>query len=80
VRGSFYGPDRLDLAVTSVVLPGVVRSFDTLSDAERAATLSRIYAGVHFRFDLTAGERLGRDVAGFVTERLLAPVRGEGAR
>jgi hypothetical protein len=80
VLASFFGTDRLDLAVASEVLPGVERSFVTLSDAEREATLSRIYAGVHFRFDLTAGERLGRDVAGFVTERLLAPVRGEGAR
>jgi hypothetical protein len=75
VLASFFGTDRLDLTVTSEVLPGVERSFETLSDVEREATLSRIFAGVHFRFDLTAGERLGRDVAAFVVDRLLTPVR-----
>jgi hypothetical protein len=79
VLTSFFGTDRLDLAVTSEVLPGVERSFVTLSDAEREATFSRIYAGVHFRFDLTAGERLGRDVAGLVLDRFLAPVRSTAA-
>jgi len=35
--------------------------------------LSRIFAGVHFRFDLTTGHRLGREVADFVLEKLLLP-------
>jgi hypothetical protein len=35
--------------------------------------LSRIFAGVHFRFDLTTGQRLGREVAHLVVDELLTP-------
>jgi hypothetical protein len=71
---SVLGHDHFNFSVTSEVLPGVERSFDSFSDAAREATLSRIFAGVHFRFDLTAGHRLGREVADFVLDHLLNPV------
>jgi hypothetical protein len=51
--------DPLDLIVTSEVLSGVTRTFATLSAAVNEATLSRVFAGVHFRFDLTRGAQLG---------------------
>jgi len=63
--------DELDFDVTSEVMPGVARPFDRLSAAAEEATLSRIFAGAHFRFDLTAGQRLGRDVADFVVDNFL---------
>jgi len=56
----------------------VERSFDSFSDAAREATLSRIFAGVHFRFDLTAGHLLGSDVADFVLGHFLKPVHQGG--
>jgi len=71
VLRSFFGRDRFDLDVTSEVLPGVVRSFPSFSAAAEEATLSRIFAGQHFRFDLTTGNRLGRDVADSVVDHLL---------
>jgi hypothetical protein len=52
----------------------VTRSFDRLSAAAEEATLSRIFAGVHFRFDLTTGAELGRDVADFVVDTLMRRV------
>jgi hypothetical protein len=61
--------DWLSIDVTSEVMSGVLRHFDSISDAEAEATRSRVYAGAHFSFDLTAGERLGRRVAAFVLER-----------
>jgi hypothetical protein len=64
--------DELDFNVTSEVMPGVERSFERLSAAAEEATLSRIFAGAHFRFDLTTGQRLGRDVADFVVDNFLA--------
>jgi hypothetical protein len=67
---AFFG-DHFDLPVTSETLPGVTRSFRRFSDASREATFSRIFAGQHFRFDLTAGRRLGNDVAGFVLDHQL---------
>jgi PAP2 superfamily len=63
--------DHLDFAVTSEVLPGVERSFASFSSAADEATQSRIFAGVHFRNDLTSGHRLGRDVADFVLDHFL---------
>ena len=63
--------DEFDFNVTSEVMPGVERSFERLSAAAEEATLSRIFAGVHFRFDLTTGQELGRDVADFVVDNFL---------
>jgi hypothetical protein len=71
VLTSVLGRQRIHLDVTSEALPNVVRSFDSFSAAAREATLSRIFAGSHFRFDLTTGHRLGRDVADFVVDHSL---------
>jgi hypothetical protein len=83
VLESFFRTDRVDLEVTSEVLPGVTRHFDSFSAAESEASLSRIFAGVHFRSDEDAGETLGKHVADFVVDNALTPVqrdRGEGRR
>jgi PAP2 superfamily protein len=77
VLTSFFRTDRLGFTVTSEVMLGVERSFPTLSAAAREATVSRIFAGVHFRFDLTTGGQLGRSVAHLVTHRFLTPRREE---
>jgi hypothetical protein len=71
VLTAVFGKDHSSFSVTSEVLPGVARSFSTFGDAAREAALSRIFAGQHFRFDLTAGERLGREVADLVVDRFL---------
>jgi hypothetical protein len=68
---SFFDSDHFDLTVTSEVLAGVTRSFTRISAADEEATLSRIFAGQHFRSDLTAGQRLGRNVADFVVDNFL---------
>src|SRR6266481_1207917 len=68
---SFLERDHADFNVTSEVLPGVERSFTSISAAAEEATLSRIFGGQHFRFDLTVGQRLGREVADFVVDNFL---------
>jgi len=70
---SFFDRDHFEFNVTSEVLPGVERSFTSFSAAAEEATLSRIFAGVHFRFDLTSGRRLGDKVADFVLDNFLTP-------
>ena len=55
------------------------RSFASLSAAADEATQSRIFAGVHFRSDLTSGHRLGRDVADFVLDHFLTRRHGRDA-
>jgi len=71
---SFFDRDHAEFNVTSEVLPGVKRSFTSISAAAEEATLSRIFGGQHFRFDLTTGQRLGRDVADFVLDNFLTSV------
>jgi membrane-associated phospholipid phosphatase len=73
---SFFRKNRFDFAVTSEVLAGVDRSFTSFSAAAEEATLSRIFAGVHFRSDLTVGQLLGRQVADFVVDNFLTPAQG----
>ncbi|HEY4818632.1 MAG TPA: vanadium-dependent haloperoxidase [Candidatus Acidoferrum sp.] len=73
---SFFRRNHFDFSVTSEVLPGVDRSFTSFSAAAEEATLSRIFAGVHFRSDLTAGKRLGRQVADFVVDNFFTPAQG----
>jgi len=73
VLSSFFGSDADSLTVSSEVLPGVQRSFTSFNAAADEAGLSRIYAGQHFRFDHVAGQRLGRQVAGYVLEHFLMP-------
>src|SRR5467141_118729 len=73
---SFFRRNHFDFTVTSEVLPGINRSFTSFSAAAEEATLSRIFGGVHFRSDLTSGQRLGREVADFVLESFFTPVHG----
>src|SRR5439155_18877417 len=70
VLDSFFDSDQFSLTVTSEVLPGN-RSFTSFTVAAGEATLSRIFAGVHFRSDLTVGQELGRNIADFVDESVL---------
>lgn len=73
VLSFFFRSDQFSFNVTSEVLAGIQRSFATFSGAAEDATFSRIFAGVHFRTDLTAGQELGNHVATFVVSNLLTP-------
>ncbi|MEA3197916.1 MAG: hypothetical protein QOF32_1968 [Gammaproteobacteria bacterium] len=78
VLSAFFGDKPFHLVVTSEVLPGVVRSFDSFADAEKEASLSRIYAGQHFRSDENTGEKLGSAVADFVVDHFLTRLHKGG--
>ena len=71
VLTSFFRKHHFAFDVTSEVMPGKTRSFTSFPAAAEDATLSRIFAGVHFLFDLTSGQRLGDDVADFVVDNFL---------
>ena len=70
---AFFKTDPFAFNVTSEVLQGVTRSFTSFSAAAEEATLSRIFAGQHFSFDLTNGHDLGQRVADFVVDNFLTP-------
>jgi membrane-associated phospholipid phosphatase len=74
---SFFGKRHFEFNVTSEVMPGVDRLFTSFSAAAEEATLSRIFAGQHFRFDLSRGQRMGREVAHFVVDNFLTSLDQE---
>jgi hypothetical protein len=76
----FFGTDRLDFSLTNPSLPGVVRSFQSFSGAADEASVSRIYAGQHFRYDEDAGQALGDEIGNFIFDNILGPVRMSGSR
>src|SRR5207245_5433758 len=70
----FFGTDRLDFSLTNPSLPGIVRSFQSFSEAADEAAVSRIYAGQHFRYDEDAGQAPGDQVGDVVFDSILRPV------
>jgi hypothetical protein len=51
------------------VRPRLPRSFSSLSQAEEENGQSRIYLGIHWRFDKTESTEMGRQVANYVFQR-----------
>ncbi|MGH8674631.1 MAG: hypothetical protein ACREVG_10005, partial [Burkholderiales bacterium] len=78
----FYGRDDIAFSFVSDELNGVTkdnagnvrprtpRSFASLSQAEEENGQSRIYLGIHWSFDKTAGIAQGRAVADAVFEEM----------
>jgi hypothetical protein len=83
----FYGTDRIAFTFVSDEFNGVTRdnagnvrpllprSFQRLSQAEEENGQSRIYLGIHWSFDKTAGIAQGRRVANFVFDHSFRPVK-----
>jgi hypothetical protein len=74
VLASFFGTDAIPFSISWEGLPGVTRSYAGFSAAADEATMSRIWAGFHWGFDLTAGHALGLSVADYVFQNYLLPV------
>jgi hypothetical protein len=76
VLAAFFGTDEVRFRSRSDGLPGVERAFDRFSAAAAEAGMSRIYGGIHWSFDNTAGLELGRAVGRHVGRTCLVPVGG----
>jgi len=80
VLASFFGDDTpFEFDWSRQGSPSGNRSYDNFWDAANEQADSRIYGGIHFRFDSVAGQEIGADVAGFVLENFLVPQDGAGA-
>lgn len=63
---NFYGTDSIAFSLRSDELPGVVRDYTSFSQAAVENGRSRIYLGIHWSFDDTEGQAMGRAVADHV--------------
>jgi hypothetical protein len=87
VLRKFYGTDSIafnfvsdeyngvTMDNTGIARPLLPRSFSNLSQAEEENGQSRIYLGIHWSFDKTAGIAQGRRVADFVMRNAFTPLR-----
>jgi hypothetical protein len=67
----FYGTDALAFTTTGDGVPGVTRSFTSLSACANEVGMSRIYGGIHFSFDNAAGKECGGKIGDFVSANFL---------
>jgi hypothetical protein len=82
-----YGTDHIPFTMVSDELNGVTldnhgeprplvpRTFSTLSEAEEENGQSRVYLGIHWEFDKTAGIVQGRQIADYVFQHAFQPKR-----
>src|SRR5262245_26765384 len=71
---TFFGTDHVSFTATSESLPGVKRSYQKFTEASHEAGVSRIYGGIHWRFDVTAGRKMGRELGEYVAANYFLPV------
>jgi hypothetical protein len=71
VMTHFYG-DQLSFTDTSLLEFGIAnREIKSFRQAAQEASISRLYGGIHYRFDLDSGNVAGKKVGTLVVERLL---------
>jgi membrane-associated phospholipid phosphatase len=68
-----FGADKIRFATTSDDLPGVTRKFDSLWSAAEEAGMSRIYGGIHWKFDNVDGLKVGKTLGEYVSRNTLLP-------
>ncbi len=79
VMAGYFGTDRVTFTITSedpfyVGLGGGSRTYKKFSDAAWENALSRLYLGVHYRFDATDGNRAGMELGKYVVRNYLRPI------
>ena len=50
------------------------RSFNRFSEAGMEAAMSRVYLGIHFRYDSEEGYKLGKQIGKYATQHFLTPI------
>ena len=74
VFSEFLGTQRIELAVTSTVVP-TTRHFEWARDLREEIVEARLWGGLHYRFSSIAGLALGRQVARYDLDHAFEPVR-----
>lgn len=79
VMEGYFGTDKVTFTITSedpfyAGLGGGSRTFKKFSDAAWENAISRLYLGVHYRFDATDGNRTGTDLGKYVVRNCLRSI------
>ena len=80
VMAGYFGTDWVKFTITTddpfyAALPShPPRTFYRFSDAAWENAISRLYIGVHYRFDATDGNRAGTDLGRYVVQHFLRPI------
>jgi hypothetical protein len=73
VLAAYFGGDAIPFTFSSDSLPGVTRSFASFSATAQECSDSRVFAGIHWRFDVQAGQALGYEAGDYVVTHFLLP-------
>jgi membrane-associated phospholipid phosphatase len=73
ILAGFFGTDRITFTTGSENPAASARTFTSFSQAANEAGISRIYAGIHWDFDNTAGLATGKAVGNYVLAHSLRP-------
>ncbi len=78
VLAGFFGSDLQDFTASNQD-GSITRSFTSFSSAAAEAGMSRIYGGIHFNFDNTAGLESGAALGNYVLNNTLVPTPSAAA-
>lgn len=72
IMAAFFGTDEIAFTATTdePIVVNVTRTFNSFSEAARENGLSRVYLGVHYRFDADASFSLGSTIGQYVYGRI----------
>ena len=62
----YFGTDDIEFTLTSDGLPGAVRTYKKLSEAQKEAGMSRVWGGIHTMKDNIEGQKAGMKIAEWV--------------
>ncbi len=81
LMAAFFGTDDISFTLDTDDADafGATRTFDSFSEAAWENALSRIYLGVHWRFDAEMGNLCGTDLGRFIAANYLLPVPAPSA-
>lgn len=73
ILGLFFGRDDIVFQHTWEGVGGATRSYAGFTAMANEEERSRVYGGIHFTFDQTAGQSVGRNVANYIFQNFMQP-------
>ena len=75
ILARFYERDDIQFQINFGGTPNTIRNYRNFSALTNEVARSRVYGGVHFPFDIAAGQSVGRSVGNYVFLNYLTPRR-----